>query len=244
MTILPLDTPALPYYNHPMTTLALIAAHALLAASPARAADAAAAARLDFAAGAVTAETAGAKRPVKTGAALAAGDVIETAAAATAVVRLADGSRLKLRGGSRLQLTPQPPNSRATEVMLFLGGVFAQITKRSTDAEFRVRTPGAVAAVRGTRFFTAFGRTRGKERDLWVCVDEGLVEVGSNASKERRGVPAGSGVLIKGEKDVTKPQPYNWTKKLNWNMDPAKGAVEDKTNLDSAYADLLDQDYR
>lgn len=222
----------------------IIALHAALAAVPARAAGAAADARVDFAAGAVTAETAGAKRQVKTGDALAAGDVIATAEAATAVVRLADGSRLKLRGGSRLQLTPRAPSSRATEVMLILGGVFAQIAKRASGAEFRVRTAGAVAAVRGTRFFTAFGRTRGSERDLWVCVDEGLVEVGSTSSKARKNVPAGQGVLIKGEKDVTKPQPYNWTKKLNWNMDPAKGTVEDKTSLDSAYSDLLDQDYR
>jgi ferric-dicitrate binding protein FerR (iron transport regulator) len=101
-----------------------------------------------------------------------------------------------------------------------------------------------VAAVRGTRVFTAFGRAHGKSRDLWVCVNEGAVEVGSNSSPERLRVAAGQGVLIKGETDLTKPRPYDWTKKLNWNMDAAQGAVQDKTNLDSAYSDLLDQDYR
>jgi hypothetical protein len=227
-----------------LTILALLSLHAVLAAAPARAADAAAYARFELVVGSATAATADAKRSVKTGDALAEGDVIETADAATAVVRLADGSRLKLRGGSRLQLTPATPGSRATEVLLSLGGVFAQIAKRAAGTEFRVRTAAAVAAVRGTRFFTAFGRERGKERDLWVCVDEGLVEVGVLASKDRRNVPAGKGILIKGERDVTKPQRYDWTKKLNWNMDPAKGTVEDKTNMDSAYADLLDQDYR
>ncbi|MBI3565807.1 MAG: hypothetical protein HY079_11465 [Elusimicrobia bacterium] len=57
-------------------------------------------------------------------------------------------------------------------------------------------------------------------------------------------MPAGKGVLIKAGLDLTKPQAYDWTKKLNWTMDPGAGAVEDKTDLDSAYADLLDQDYR
>ena len=226
-----------------MTATALLVLHAVLLSSSARAA-APSAGAVEWALGPVTIETGGAARPAKAGAALAEGDVVATTEAATAIVRLSDGSRLKLKGGSRLGLTPRAPKSPVSEVMLYLGGVFAQITKRASGQEFHVRTPGAVAAVRGTQFFTAFGRTHGKDRDLWVCVNEGAVEVGSAAAKERLLVPAGQGVLIKGEKDLTKPQPYAWTKKLNWNMDAQKGAVEDKTNLDSAYADLLDQDYR
>ena len=44
--------------------------------------------------------------------------------------------------------------------------------------------------------------------------------------------------------NLTKPQAYDWTKQLNWNMDPKSGDIEDKVSLDSAYTDLLDQDYR
>jgi len=241
MTTKRLDRPARPYYNQRMKTILFVLFFAALAAASAHAAPRAGV--IEYAAGPVTVEAGGAKRDVQKGAALAEGDVVATSEAATAIVRLSDGSRLKLKGGSRLELMPRP-NSRATAVMLYLGGVFAQITKRAAGQEFEVRTPGAVAAVRGTRFFTAFGRTHGKDRDLWVCVNEGAVDVGSNSAQERLRVPAGQGVLIKGEKDLTKPQPYEWTKKLNWNMDAASGAVEDKTNLDSAYADLLDQDYR
>lgn len=222
------------------TTISLLFCAALAAAS-AHAAPRAGV--LEYADGPVTVEAGGAPHAGKKGAALAEGDVVATGDAATAIVRLEDGSRLKLKSGSRLELTPKP-SPRVSSVMLYLGGVFAQITKRAAGQEFNVRTPGAVAAVRGTQFFTAFGRTHGKDRDLWVCVNEGAVDVGSIGSKDRLRVPAGKGVLIKGEKDLTKPQPYEWTKKLNWNMDAGKGAVEDKTNLDSAYADLLDQDYR
>jgi len=227
-------------YDHPMNALPLLV---LLAAAPSRAAETPAA-RLVESVGETKAESGGAGRFAKTGEALAAGDVVTTGKGATAVIELTDGSRLKLRESSRLRLEPSAAGSRATEVMLLLGGVFARVTKRAAGAEFRVRTPGAVAAVRGTEFFTAYGRARGKARDLWVCVREGAVEVGSNAAKERLSVAAGQGVLIKAEKDLGKPQVYDWTKKLNWNMDSAKGAIEDKTNLDAAYADLLDQDYR
>jgi hypothetical protein len=57
-------------------------------------------------------------------------------------------------------------------------------------------------------------------------------------------VKEGEGVLLPGGRKTTKPRPYDWTKGLNWNMDPASGAVDDATDLDAAYGDLRDQDYR
>ena len=202
------------------------------------------AARLAYVSGDVTVESGGAGRLGKQGEALTDGDSVSTGEKATAIVELADGSRLKLRESGRLALTLPGARSPVTEILLSLGGVFAKVAKQAPGAQFRVRTPTAVAAVRGTQFFTAYGRENGKARDLWVCVNEGAVEVETKTSKAPVTVPAGKGVLIKSGLDTTKPQAYDWTKKLNWNMDSARGAVEDGTNLDAAYSDLLDQDYR
>jgi hypothetical protein len=200
-------------------------------------------ARLIFASGDVTVESKGSGHLGNAGEALADGDAVATGEKATAVVGLADGSRLKLRESSRLVLTLPGPRSPLTEIMLSLGSVFAKAAKQMPGAEFHVRTPTAVAAVRGTQFFTAYGRDHGKAQDLWLCVNEGAVEVKTTASKNAVLVPHGKGVLIKSGLDTTKPQAFEWTKTLNWNMDSDAGAVEDKTNLDGAYADLLDQDY-
>ena len=180
----------------------------------------------------------------KSGAALLPGDSVSTAAGATAVIELPDGSRLKLRELSKLAVTLPAGKSLVTEAYLTLGSVFAKVSKRLAGHEFRVRTTSAVAAVRGTEFFTAYGRSKGKARDLWVCVNEGAVDVETTKSKKVLQVPAGKGVLLKSGLDLTKPQAFEWTKTLNWNMDAEKGGLEDKTNLDGAYADLLDQDYR
>jgi ferric-dicitrate binding protein FerR (iron transport regulator) len=225
-----------------LSTLLFVAPRADAAAPPAPAP--APPARLAYADGDVTIESKGGGRLGKTGAALADGDAVATAAGATAVVELADGSRLKLRESSRVTVTLPTPRSPVTDILLSWGGAFAKVTKRRLGEEFRVRTPTAVAAVRGTQFFTAYGRdAKGGGKDLWVCVNEGAVDVKTTASKQGLSVPAGKGVLIKAGLDVTKPQAYDWTKKLNWNMDPKGGALEDKTNLDAAYSDLLDQDY-
>lgn len=200
-------------------------------------------ARLVFASGAVTVESQGASHPGRAGEALENGDAVSTGGAATAVIGLADGSRLKLRESGRLVLNLPGPRGTVTEAYLTLGSVFAKVTKRLPGAEFHVRTKTAVAAVRGTEFFTAFGRAQGESRDLWVCVNEGAVEVRTDAGKPPVRVPRGKGLLIKSGLDATRPQAYDWTKTLNWNMDPDKGAVADATDLDAAYSDLLDQDY-
>jgi ferric-dicitrate binding protein FerR (iron transport regulator) len=217
----------------------------LLAAAPLRAAEPKApSARLVYASGDVTIQSKDGGRLGKSGAALAEGESVATAAGSSAVIELPDGTRLKLRESSRLAVTLPGPKSGLTEAFLSFGSAFAKVTKRLAGQEFHVRTPNAVAAVRGTEFFTAYGRAKGKSRDLWVCVNEGSVEIKTTKSKQELLVPAGKGVLIKGGVDLTKPQAYDWTKTLNWNMDSEKGDVEDKTNLDGAYSDLLDQDYR
>ena len=229
-----------------MTTTPIFLLAALqLASGPLFAAEpTASAARIIHASGDVTIASNSGGRHAKSGAALAADDSVTTGAGAVAVIELPDGSRLKLRESSRVVVTLPGPKSGLTEVFLPFGSVFAKITKRLAGQQFRMRTPSSVAAVRGTEFFTAYGRANGKSRDLWVCVNEGAVELETTKSKDMLLVPAGQGVLIKAGLDLTKPQAYNWTKNLNWNMDDGKGAVEDKTNLDGAYADLLDQDYR
>jgi hypothetical protein len=224
-------------------TLRLLAAALLLPVVASAKAPPGPAAKLFYASGAVTVESRGGVHPGKTGEALESGDAVATDARATAVVELADGSRLKLRESGRLVLTLPGPRDGATEVFLSLGSVFAKVTKRLPGGEFRVRTKTAVAAVRGTEFFTAFGREQGAARDLWLCVHEGAVEVRTDAGKAPVLVPAGKGVLIKSGLDATKPEAFAWTRNLNWNMDPEKGGVADATNLDAAYSDLLDQDY-
>lgn len=197
------------------------------------------AARLSFVKGAVTVHAGGAKREGKTGDALVSGEAVATGAGAVAVVDISDGSQLKLRELSRVVL-----DLASDEAALSLGGIFAKVTKRSSNSSFRVRAGPAVVAVKGTEFFTAFGRPARGGRDLWVCVNEGAVVVATTASKKTVEVPQGRGVLIKSGRTLTRPQAYDWTKTLNWNMDPAGGSVEDKTELDGAYSDLLDQDYR
>jgi ferric-dicitrate binding protein FerR (iron transport regulator) len=213
---------------------------AVLLALPLTASAAAKNASLAHVEGPVSVTSGGKQAAAKKGQTLNNGDRVATSKGGTAVVSLPDGSQLKLKESSSIVI--DMPGGSIFGATLDAGGVFAQVAKRIVGSEFRVRAGAAVASVRGTEFFTAFGREHKAGRDVWVCVREGAVDVGAGGKK--RAVPAGKGVLIKSGTDVDKPQAFEWTKTLNWNMDPKSGGVADGTDLDKAYSDLLDQDYR
>ena len=169
---------------------------------------------------------------------LEVGDRIVTGARSTAVADLGEGAVVKLRERSSLLI-----EERFAAVRLDAGSVFARLTAKLRKGGFQVRTPFAVAAVRGTEFFTAYGRATKKGRDLWVCVNRGVVEIESLATKKKLLLKEGKGIIIFDGTDLTPPQVYDWTKKLNWNMEEETGELEDRTSLDAAYSDLLNQDY-
>jgi ferric-dicitrate binding protein FerR (iron transport regulator) len=195
--------------------------------------------QLMFAEGDVSIRSAGQQREAAIGDRLGAGDIVETGAQSLAVIDLGNGTTIKLRQKTSLAIDSI---GQETTVNLRTGGAFANIARKLTG-HFSVRTSSAVAGVRGTRFFVAYGRTIDSQPDVWLCVSAGTVEVALPTTGRSVLVNEGAGINIVGGEKLTVPRPYPWTRKLNWNMDPTEGTVVDSTNLDQAYSDLLDQDY-
>jgi ferric-dicitrate binding protein FerR (iron transport regulator) len=189
--------------------------------------------------GDVTVRSAAAEQPAATGDALGPGDIVRTGAKSLAVIDLANGITVKLREKTLLAIDSLGED---TAVSLKEGGAFASIVRKLVG-HFSVRTGNTVAGVRGTRFFVAYGRRIDAEPDIWLCVSQGTVEVSLPAADRSVFVKEGTGITIVGGEKLTVPRPYPWTRKLNWNMDPGGGTLVDTTNLEQAYADLLDQDY-
>lgn len=177
--------------------------------------------------------------PAEIGMSIGEGDVIETAGDGVAVISLVDGAEIKLRENTTLSLDSL---GRNVSVRLSSGSVFSRVNRQLISG-FSVKTETAVMGVRGTEFFVAYGRQIDRHRDVWVCVNTGSVEVAILQTRDTLLVQQGKGINILGGTNLTSPQRYPWTRKLNWNMDPATGAVEDRTDLEQAYSDLLDQDY-
>ncbi len=189
--------------------------------------------------GDVSVRTSSGEHPAQIGDALAAGDVIVTSAQSLAVIDLANGTTLKLREKTTLAIDSI---GDLTSVNLSAGGVFTTIAGKLTG-RFSVRTQSALAGVRGTEFFVAYGRTIDAEADVWLCVNSGIVDVSIPATGQDVQVKAGLGINIVGGTKITAPRRYPWTRRLNWNVNPGAGNVADSTSLEQAYSDLLDQDY-
>jgi ferric-dicitrate binding protein FerR (iron transport regulator) len=170
---------------------------------------------------------------------LGPGDVIVTGARSLAVIDLANGTTLKLKEKTTLAIDSI---GDATAVTLSAGAVFTTIFRKLTG-RFSVNTQTAVAGVRGTEFFVAYGKTIDAKPDVWLCVNSGTVEVTIPDTGQTVQVKQGLGINIVGGAQITSPKRYPWTRKLNWNIDPGNGKVDDFTTLDSAYSDLLNQDY-
>ena len=159
------------------------------------------------------------------------GDVLETGSNSLLIIQLNSKGELKLRGNTILILEA---TGKETSIILNSGSVFAKVNKL-VNSSFSVRTPSMVAGVRGTEFFVAYGRTVETEPDVWLCVNEGSVNVSLIKTGDSVIVNEGEGINIISGRKLTEPVFYPWTKDLNWNTDPNTGSVIDKTDLDSLY---------
>jgi len=118
-------------------------------------------------------------------------------------------------------ITPLESNGGSI-IKLAKGSLVSWVQKK----EFKVKTKSTVLGVRGTKFFVqATG-----ESDLWMCVQEGVVNVETRGVKKAVDVPAGKGVFV-GEKEISTPKAYAWTKGINWNMNPRDGKLDHKIKL-------------
>jgi ferric-dicitrate binding protein FerR (iron transport regulator) len=167
------------------------------------------------------------------------GDVINTGSGTTAIVTLAGDADIKLRSDTSLDMTSL---DEEVKVGLRSGSIFSKV-RRKLLKSYTVEADTVLAGVRGTDFFMAFGRTVETRPDIWLCVNEGSVEVALAETGLKTVVKEGEGINILGGEKLTKPRKYDWTRDLNWNSDPLEGEVQDATDLDQAYSDLLDQDY-
>jgi hypothetical protein len=167
------------------------------------------------------------------------GDIVLTQNDSLAILDLEGGRILKMKENSSLKLENL---SRNTRLELKKGGVFSRVD-HIVNGRFEIRTESVVAGVRGTEFFVAFGKTENEASDIWLCVNDGTVEVAIAGSKDSVLVNEGEGINILGGKELTPPEAYEWTKDLNWNTDPEAGNVRDELDLLDAYSDSRNRNF-
>lgn len=196
--------------------------------------------KLSFVSGKVEVNSGAGWQKAALGAVLNQGDKIKSGPKGTVVVSLKSGATLKLKSDTEITLSSV---GSSTTVDVSAGAVFSKVDRRQAGQTYQIRAQTMVAAVRGTEFYFSFGKKKKDKSDLWLCVNEGQVNVVDSTTSSNVDVNAGEGIVIPTDKAIPKPKPYAWTKDLNWNMDATKGAVEDKSSMKGAYKDLLKNNY-
>ena len=172
-------------------------------------------------------ERAGRSSPVAPGMALQAGDQVRTGAGSRLLVKLSEGSLVKLGENGTLRIADLAPSQDVFKAALrVLEGAFRFTTdlaakQRKRDVNITVAT--VTAGIRGTDLW---GRSRG-EREI-VCLIEGRIEVG--AEGERPVVMDQSRQFYVREKGKTQPvgmvepqQLNEWAKETE--IERGKGAA-------------------
>jgi ferric-dicitrate binding protein FerR (iron transport regulator) len=174
-------------------------------------------------------------------------DTITTGARSLAVLKLDDGSNIKINEKSSLSIGKA--SSTQSLINVQKGSAFFRVLKKNfinqkakkKKHKFVVKYKTVAMGVRGTEFFVSDGKENSS--DIWMCVNEGKVVVKSNSEKESTLVKAGEGIVVKNGKKTSSPKPLKWTRNLNWKMDNQKGDLTNKVSIEEAYTDLLEHDY-
>ena len=167
--------------------------------------------------------------PIRSGAKLNPGDELKTGRDGYVTIKLADGSTLALQPGSTLSVESVKKSALVpTSDALFNlknGRVEASVQKRSASgARFEVRTPIAVAAVRGTRFRVVADE---EKRSASSEVVEGTVEVNDTGNLGSVSVQEGFGTrVLEGQAPSAPrallPAPRLWTGMRLWVRRPVR----------------------
>ncbi len=173
------------------------------------------------------------------------GDLIKTGPSSLAILKLLDGSKIKLSANSNIKIRRLKNRSGTKDTSIYIryGSAFFNILKsKRKKPHFTVRSRLISMGVRGTTFFARVQK-RNSQDSISMCVQKGSVLVQNVKRKKPVLVRAGLGVKIKNGISIPKPQAFPWIKKLNWNFNPRK-TLHAGQNPNKLYSqDLLGIDY-
>jgi hypothetical protein len=177
--------------------------------------------------------TGGATIGAASGVGVNVGDRIITGPNGHAVIILNDQSRLELGPGSSITLDQFAVGGGPTRVSLFSGVMRSLVNAASggAGADYQVHTPNAVAAVRGTKFDTAYSENvirpgyKGCEKYTDVSVYQGNVNLApAGAPTAGEDVHAGYEATLPCDKPPTDAGPLSMTGAVSLDSASAGGA--------------------
>jgi len=128
----------------------------------------------------------------KLGTPLGNGDGVKTGKRSIAVVEFLDGSLLRVRPETEIEIYGEPKNGKQNKETEIKSGVVQFEITQQKDEEFKFTTPTGLASIRGTSGFFKVN-----EQETILVVEKGIIDVfGKGGLKEKGTVEAGKTAFI------------------------------------------------
>lgn len=118
------------------------------------------------------------------------GDIIETGDRSYVIIQTDDGIVIRFDSNTRV-VFKSISDEKNRELNLDRGKVVSSVSKLKKESEYRVKTPTAVASVRGTEFLTEYDKGK-----TVVAVGKGKVSVVKTATEEENFVDTGNTAVV------------------------------------------------
>ncbi len=128
--------------------------------------------------------------PVKVQYQVKDGDIIETGDRSYVIIQTDDGIVIRFDSKTRV-VFKSISDEKNRELNLDRGKVVSSVSKLKKESEYRVKTPTAVASVRGTEFLTEYDKGK-----TVVAVGKGKVSVVKTATEEENFVDTGNTAVV------------------------------------------------
>jgi len=171
------------------------------------------------------------------------GDQIFTGPESFCILKLTDGSTIKLDPGSHLKvegLIEKNGNSfkGSSYFVLSVGGVMVDVVKKfSGPPSLEIETSNQVSfGVRGTQFYIFYDADTS---DVWGTVKEGEVTVMDYIHDDSEVITPGMSLALVEGQTITKPAKYYWSKKLSWSFEETDQSFS--TNRESTQSERFQE---
>lgn len=147
-------------------------------------------------------------------------DIIQTGKDGLAIIEYGNKSKIKLDPRSELKFEDYfeggKKKRKRSVIGLLRGNMLMHFKKDRENKDVQVKVKQVSVGVRGTRFLVSSSSK--EDSNAYVAVKEGLVDVYNFEENDFESIRGGNALVVEEGGRLTKPHPFEWVDKLNWDV--------------------------
>lgn len=159
--------------------------------------------------------------PLQKGDKIDEGDTVVTAENSLVIIRLSDGSKLKINQNSKMTFEQiiariDKESVGQTSLVMQAGSAIFDVKNKRKEPKLEVKTKTVAMGVRGTRFFAGFDPSINQ---TWTSVNRGEIEIYDPENRKTKAdvIEAGRSMLVD-NREFSRPAQYEWQQQIDFDV--------------------------